>query len=447
MRSLIIRRAVVVFLVVLVASLALTAFSSGFGSITQLGWPVALSAGIAALSGWQAASGIRKSLVDGVLADFRLVPVIAAEWPQADWQAIDDYAIQLESKGYVRLGDFTSNAPQKATRGFARFLADPQGTRIVEIQHFERVAMPAGLMDDDQFTIHFTLTSILGGRIRVQASDRPALPVFYVLRGDTVAAATFPGRSLLELLEKHAQLARYVAERSGKRIDSGFTLERYVGLEREKFASVRRRLQAAGGWAIAGQWDAFVAAPRTHWSPSEKTLRALPARGWDEVDALAAGAVSGGPEAPVERADPALRERMLNGAHWFYWIAGLSLVNAIASAFGSSWGFVIGLGFTQVLDAIAQAAAQEGGIDAGVGMGALVVNALVIAGFALIGWLATRPSVAAFAVGIALFAFDTLIFLVAGDWIGIAFHGLALYFLWTGLAAARAMKRAAARSA
>ena len=59
----------------------------------------------------------------------------------------------------------------------------------------------------------------------------------------------------------------------------------------------------------------------------------------------------------------------------------------------------------------------------------------------LLGWLAQRPSIAAFLFGIALFALDTVIFVLARDWIGVAFHGLALYFLWKGFTAAREMKR------
>jgi hypothetical protein len=60
-----------------------------------------------------------------------------------------------------------------------------------------------------------------------------------------------------------------------------------------------------------------------------------------------------------------------------------------------------------------------------------------IAFFAACGWLARRPSVIAFGGGIAIFALDSAIFLLAHDWIGLGFHGLALYFLWSGLSAAR----------
>ena len=42
-----------------------------------------------------------------------------------------------------------------------------------------------------------------------------------------------------------------------------------------------------------------------------------------------------------------------SGANWFYWIAGLSLVNTILLYTGSEWVFVVGLGVTQLIDGIA----------------------------------------------------------------------------------------------
>src|SRR5438270_4545311 len=49
-------------------------------------------------------------------------------------------------------------------------------------------------------------------------------------------------------------------------------------------------------------------------------------------------------------------ERQLrSGANWFYWIAGLSLLNTIIFMAGSDWHFVAGLGITQLIDAFANA--------------------------------------------------------------------------------------------
>jgi hypothetical protein len=159
------------------------------------------------------------------------------------------------------------------------------------------------------------------------------------------------------------------------------------------------------------------------------------------ADTLAAGGPAASPEAP---ADPALRERARSGAHWFYWVSALSLVNAVSSAMGSSWGFIIGLGATQVVSAAAQGSANmDPEFARQVAWIGLALNIVIIAVFTLIGWLATRPSVVAFGIGIGLFALDALIFLLLGDWVGLAFHGVALFFMVTGMQAARAMKRAA----
>ena len=43
----------------------------------------------------------------------------------------------------------------------------------------------------------------------------------------------------------------------------------------------------------------------------------------------------------------ALEKQVERGASWFYWIAGLSLVNSILSLTDSGWMFFFGLGITQ----------------------------------------------------------------------------------------------------
>ena len=136
---------------------------------------------------------------------------------------------------------------------------------------------------------------------------------------------------------------------------------------------------------------------------------------------------------------------MASGANWFYWIAGLSIVNEVAAMMGSNWGFIFGLGVTQVLSAIAQAAAADGATSGAVVAWGLGLGACAL--FLLAGWLARRPSVAAFVAGMALFALDTLIFVLAADWIGVAVHAFALYCLYTGLRAARELKALVADAA
>jgi hypothetical protein len=55
---------------------------------------------------------------------------------------------------------------------------------------------------------------------------------------------------------------------------------------------------------------------------------------------------------PTSTATPNLiaAARVVNGAKWFYWIAGLSLVNSLVVVFGGNFHFVLGLGITSVVD-------------------------------------------------------------------------------------------------
>lgn len=425
-RKLLIRQAVIVSVVVLVIGVILTAVSAGWDDATgQLGWALVFSVGVGAFTLWHSASKVRKGFIDATNPRFALVPVRREEWPGIDWKTIDDYASRFEALGFRRLGEFTPNKPSAGARGVALVLSDPEDTRIVEVQHFERLA-PAPPMGDEHFKVKIAIGSIAGGRVRMMVSDRPVLPAMYMVRGEAGVYASYPGRSAFELLDKHRRLAAFVAERSGKTVDRGLTLERYVMLQRETQAAVKTRFERSSAWGLITEFDAFAADPRSSNATDAAYLKSLPTRDWREIDATAidaTAATAAAPEATAE--DLSLRQRMESGASWFYWIAGLSLVNAVTSAMGSTWGFVIGLGITQLL-------------------GTGVLAYACIGGFVLLGWLARRPSVAAFAIGIALFGLDTFLFIAIGDWIGIAFHGLALYFLWNGLGAARAIKRQAA---
>ena len=42
------------------------------------------------------------------------------------------------------------------------------------------------------------------------------------------------------------------------------------------------------------------------------------------------------------------RSAFLSGANWFFWIAGLSLVNSLIILFSGEWSFIVGLGATQI---------------------------------------------------------------------------------------------------
>lgn len=132
-----------------------------------------------------------------------------------------------------------------------------------------------------------------------------------------------------------------------------------------------------------------------------------------------------------------LESRHQSGAQWFFWIAALSLLNSGASFFGSDWGFVIGLGITQIFDAAATVLQEQ--LGGGVRVAAMAASVLVAGLFVLFGVLAGRRSSVAYVVGMLLYALDGLLFLLVGDWLSIGFHVLALVFIGRGFQASLAL--------
>jgi hypothetical protein len=137
-----------------------------------------------------------------------------------------------------------------------------------------------------------------------------------------------------------------------------------------------------------------------------------------------------------------LETQHANGANWFYWIAALSLVNSAIIHAGGEWSFVIGLGITQFVDAVAAVVAMEVGADAVLLTKGLAIGAdLLVAGlFVLFGVFARRRRSWAFVVGMGLYALDGLLFLLVSDWLSIGFHAFALVGLAAGLSASRKLE-------
>ena len=154
------------------------------------------------------------------------------------------------------------------------------------------------------------------------------------------------------------------------------------------------------------------------------------ARDLPELQLPAAGAVP--PVAPMGGVLTADRQhlvaRLKSGGSWFYWIAALSLVNSIAAFTGSGWGFIVGLGITQLVDQV------TGGVTA------LVVDILIAGLFVMFGVFANKGYLWAFIVGMALYALDGAIFAYVRDWLAAGFHAFVLFCLFSGFRAARQLR-------
>lgn len=141
------------------------------------------------------------------------------------------------------------------------------------------------------------------------------------------------------------------------------------------------------------------------------------------------------------------RKNMQSGARWFYWIAGLSLINAIAAAANSNWSFLAGLGVTQFISGFASGLSADLGESNVVMVIAFILNLLVAGFFVGLGVFAYKGHTWAFIVGLVIYALDALIFLVVGLWFPLAFHAFVIYCLYRGLAANRKVKQLEAEMA
>lgn len=125
-----------------------------------------------------------------------------------------------------------------------------------------------------------------------------------------------------------------------------------------------------------------------------------------------------------------------NGAGWFYWIAGLSLLTSIISLSGGTWSFLAGLGITQVFDGIALALKNSGAGDWVKGF-SLFLDLLAAGTFILLGVFARKGARAAYITGMVLYGLDAAILLAFREWFGAGFHAFALIQIWAGFSALR----------
>lgn len=180
--------------------------------------------------------------------------------------------------------------------------------------------------------------------------------------------------------------------------------------------------------------------PASHYQ--ELNLTATPATPGAVRVTLAEPAASATPANPVyapAMASPAgmantgelmeLDKKIRNHGSWYFWIAGLTLVNTVTILSGSNGAFLLGLSITQVFDGFAASAGGGGK------MVALFLDAMAIGMFVLFGVFALRRHNWAFIVGIILYGLDAVLTLLFQSWLSLAFHAWALFSLVAGMRA------------
>ena len=132
---------------------------------------------------------------------------------------------------------------------------------------------------------------------------------------------------------------------------------------------------------------------------------------------------------------PQLMQRLpgvVQGARWFWWIAGLSAVNVACDLAHADFSFVMGLAFTQLAHAFFQSNMAI----------ALVIDAVFIGGFYLIGLKAQQGQVWPFVLGVIVYLCDALIYMKLAAWLPVGFHALALFYIGRAYLGLQAAKKA-----
>jgi hypothetical protein len=213
------------------------------------------------------------------------------------------------------------------------------------------------------------------------------------------------------------------------------TTYRIVGSDGKEYGPVT--LEQLQAWSKEGRVTATTQVSRSDVNAW------LPASNYSELG-LAGGAVATA-AASVAQAPPAagvpdelaeMHKRVSSGGSWFYWVAGLSLVNSFAALSGSNWGFIFGLQITQFIDLYAREAGGNAKVVA------MVLDVIAAGVFVLFGVFACKRHVWAFIVGMVLYGLDALLTVLATYWLGVAFHAWVLFSLFVGLTAALQINRA-----
>ena len=121
-----------------------------------------------------------------------------------------------------------------------------------------------------------------------------------------------------------------------------------------------------------------------------------------------------------------LTEDIQKSASWFFWIAGLSIINSLIYTFSGGIYFVIGLGISQFVDGVFT------GLMGAPSLIALIPNLFIAGVFVLIGYRSRKYDKWAFITGVFIYTLDALVFLYFREWMAFGFHVFALIMISKG---------------
>lgn len=151
------------------------------------------------------------------------------------------------------------------------------------------------------------------------------------------------------------------------------------------------------------------------------------------------------PPSPQQLAEVHLQQQLKplfdagrNGANWFYWAAGLSVVNATLMLCGANWHFFAGLAIVDIVSVFGRAFALQHPNEAPIFYGiAIAMDAAAIGLCALFGWLSNKRMTWLMVVGMVIYVLDGLLLLLFMNIFSVAFHAFVLLQMIAGFNAFR----------
>jgi hypothetical protein len=134
---------------------------------------------------------------------------------------------------------------------------------------------------------------------------------------------------------------------------------------------------------------------------------------------------------PIESLQPGVQgeitvaPRVRESAHWFFWTVAVSAMDSIFVILGSQIHRFTGYGVSAMADRLSGSSPFLH-VMANGWMGAIIL---------FFGFWALEGKKRAFTIGMAVYACDALLLLVARDYFSIPFHAFVLYQLYIGYAA------------
>jgi hypothetical protein len=157
------------------------------------------------------------------------------------------------------------------------------------------------------------------------------------------------------------------------------------------------------------------------------------------------------PPSPAPAADSAekqeFRQRVLllkrakDGINWFYWAAGLSIINTIIFVTGGTPNFFLGLGVVQLVNDYTVMVANGTQVAPLMHWVAGAIDLLLAGIFIFFGYRGQRSYRNWIVAGITLYTLDGLIFLAFSVWLGVIVHAFVIYNLVRGLRAMDQLNR------